>query len=351
MVDKIKVSLLGSTGMVGQKMVKMLSNHPYIELTKVSASPSKIGKKYKEAVKWIESEEIPENIADLPIVSTSPEDHKDVDVILSALPNELAEDVELKLVKEGKIVISNASPFRMDPAVPLINPEVNWEHLELLKYQKSNKNWNGLLVKNPNCTAAILSMPIKPLEKMLNIKGVYITTLQAVSGAGYNGLPFMAIDGNVIPWIKGEEEKIPREINKMLGKIENGTIKQNNLEIYPTTIRVPVKVGHMGVINIVTQDDKINEEEVKKLLKDFISLPQTKNLPTAPKRPIIVLEEEDRPQPLRDLQYYNGMAVSIGRIRAEKNLLRLIVLGDNLIRGAAGITILTLELMKELGYI
>jgi len=218
--DKIKVSLLGSTGMVGQKMVRMLSKHPYIELVKVSASPQKIGKKYKESVKWIEPGDIPENIAELPIVSTEYEDHKDVDVVLSALPNELAEDVELKLVKQGKIVVSNASPFRMDPDVPLINPEVNWEHLELLKYQKSNKNWNGLLVKNPNCTAATLSMPIKPLERLIKINAVYIATLQAVSGAGYSGLPFMAIDGNVVPWIKGEEEKIPKEINKMLGKFE-----------------------------------------------------------------------------------------------------------------------------------
>ncbi|MEM0363437.1 MAG: aspartate-semialdehyde dehydrogenase, partial [Sulfolobaceae archaeon] len=140
MVDKIKVSLLGSTGMVGQKMVRMLANHPYIELVKVSASPQKIGKKYKEIVKWIESGEIPENVADLRVVSTNPEDHKDVDVVLSALPNEIAEDIELKLVKEGKIVVSNASPFRMDNDVPLINPEINWDHLELLKYKKINKN-------------------------------------------------------------------------------------------------------------------------------------------------------------------------------------------------------------------
>ncbi|WP_338601509.1 aspartate-semialdehyde dehydrogenase [Sulfolobus tengchongensis] len=350
MVDKIKVSLLGSTGMVGQKMVKMLSKHPYIELVKVSASPQKIGKKYKDAVKWIEPEDIPENIADLPIVSTEYEDHKDVDVVLSALPNELAEDVELKLVKQGKIVVSNASPFRMDPDVPLINPEINWEHLELLKYQKLNKNWSGLLVKNPNCTAAILSMPIKPLENLIKVKAIYITTLQAVSGAGYSGLPFMAIEGNVIPWIKGEEDKIPKEINKMLGKLENSKIKHANLEIHPTTTRVPVKVGHMGVINIVT-DDNFDEKEVQKALEEFSELPQKKNLPTAPKKPIIVLKDEDRPQPVRDLQYYNGMSVAVGRIRREGNVLRLIALGDNLVRGAAGITILTLELMKELGYL
>ncbi|TRM74584.1 aspartate-semialdehyde dehydrogenase [Sulfolobus sp. E1] len=350
MVDKIRVSLLGSTGMVGQKMVRMLANHPYIELVKVSASPSKIGKKYREAVKWIEPDEIPEKVADLPMVSTDIEDHKDVDVVLSALPNELAEDVELKLVKEGKIVVSNASPFRMDPDVPLINPEINWDHLELLKRQKLNKNWKGLLIKNPNCTAAILSMPLKPLERLVKAKGIYVTTLQAVSGAGYSGLPFMAIEGNVIPWIKGEEDKIPREINKMLGKLINNSISQAGLQIYATTTRVPVKIGHMGVINIVTEG-KVNEEEIKKSLREFRSLPQEKNLPTAPKVPIMVLDEEDRPQPMRDLQYYNGMSVAVGRVRAEEGLLRLIVLGDNLVRGAAGITILTLEVMKELGYV
>jgi aspartate-semialdehyde dehydrogenase len=350
MVDKIKVSLLGSTGMVGQKMVRILSSHPYLELVKVSASPGKIGRKYKDAVKWIEPVDIPENVRDLPIVSTNYEDHKDVDVVLSALPNELAEGIELELVKQGKIVVSNASPFRMDPDVPLINPEVNWEHLELLKTQQQKKGWKGLLVKNPNCTAAIMSMPIKPLLDIAVKSKIVITTLQAVSGAGYNGLPFMAIEGNIIPYIKGEEDKIAKELTKLNGKLQDHQIIPAPLDSSVTSIRVPTRVGHMGVINLIT-NEKIDVDEVKKTLRNFRSLPQIKNLPTAPKTPIIIKDEEDRPQPLLDVGAENGMAVTVGRIRHEGNVLRLIVLGDNLVRGAAGITILTVEVMKELGYI
>ncbi|MCI2414935.1 MAG: aspartate-semialdehyde dehydrogenase [Candidatus Aramenus sp.] len=348
-MDKIRVSLLGSTGMVGQKMVKLLAPHPFLELTKVSASPSKIGRKYQEAVKWVEGGEIPESIRDLRIVSTNPEDHKDVDVVLSALPNELAEDVELKLVREGKVVVSNASPFRMDPEVPLINPEINWEHLELLKTQRSKRGWKGLLVKNPNCTASILSIPFKPILKSLNMGKVIITTLQAVSGAGYNGLSFMSIENNVIPYIKGEEEKIPKEMNKMLGSLKEDSIVPAGIDATITSTRVPTKVGHMGVVNVITEEGKV--EEIKKALSSFKSLPQERGLPTAPAKPIVLHEQEDRPQPEIDLKTGNGMEVHVGRFKFENGVLRFVVLGDNLVRGAAGITILTVELMRELGYI
>jgi aspartate-semialdehyde dehydrogenase len=350
-VDKLKVSLLGATGMVGQKMVKLLANHPQLELVKVSASPSKVGKKYREAVRWIEPGDVPEEVADLPVVSTNYEDHKDVDVVLSALPNEIAESIELELVRKGKVVISNASPFRMDPDVPLINPEVNWEHLELLKYQKQRKGWEGLLVKNPNCTAAIISLPIKPLLDIFRNKKVIITTLQSVSGAGYNGVPYMSIEGNVIPYIKGEEDKIAKELTKLTGRVEDGKIVHENIDSSVTSTRVPTRVGHMAVINVIAGDEKINLNEIKERLKNFKSLPQIKNLPTAPKRPIIVRDEEDRPQPILDVNNENGMAVTVGRLRHENGVLRMVVLGDNLVRGAAGITVLTLEVMKALGYV
>jgi aspartate-semialdehyde dehydrogenase (non-peptidoglycan organisms) len=348
-MDKLRVSLLGSTGMVGQKMVRLLSSHPFIELAKVSASPNKVGKKYKEAVKWIEEGEIPEAAQDLTVVSTSPEDHRDVDVVLSALPNELAEDVELKLVREGITVVSNSSPFRMDPEIPLINPEINWEHLRLLETQRQKRGWKGLMVKNPNCTAAILSMPLKPLLKY-GLNKLVITTLQAVSGAGYNGLPFMSIGNNVIPYIKGEEDKIPKESGKMLGELQGDKIAYVKLDALVTATRVPVKVGHMGVVTALF-NSPVNAEEVRKELMNFRAFPQDRNLPTAPKHPIRVLEGEDRPQPEIDVKAEGGMAVSVGRIRQEGDSIRFVVLGDNLVRGAAGITILTLEVMRELGYI
>jgi len=352
-MDKMKVSVLGATGLVGQKMIRLLSKHPYFEIHKVSASPSKKGMKYGEAVKWVESGEIPEEVKDLRLVTTEPIEHKDSDIILSALPNEIAESIEINLVKEGKVVISNASPYRMDEKVPLINPEVNWEHLELLKIQKEAKNWKGLLVKNPNCTAAIISLSLKPLYTYLKFDRIYITTLQSVSGAGYNGLSFMSMYDNVIPYIKGEEEKISRELNKMLGKIDNTryTLIHENTKYYVTATRVPIRVGHMAVIQISGIKDSIDVEEVKKRLRNFKSLPQEKELPTAPKTPIVVFDEDDRPQPSRDLSIENGMAVSVGRLKLQDDVLRYFVLGDNLIRGAAGITILTAELIKNLGYV
>jgi len=347
-VDKLRVSLLGSTGMVGQKMVRILSQHPYIELVKVSASDSKVGKRYEEAVKWIEPGDIPEQVKGMRLVSTKPDDHRDVDFVLSALPNDVAEGVEVKLVKEGVNVVSNASPFRMDPDVPLINPEVNWDHLEVLKRQRESRGWKGVLVKNPNCTAAILSMPLKPIQD-LRFGKIFIATLQSVSGAGYNGVPFMSIEGNVIPYIKGEEDKVPKEISKMTGEVRAGEIRPRQVEITATTTRVPVKVGHMGIIYAELQDE-IEVEEIKKRLASFRSLPQEKGLPTAPVKPIVVFDQQDRPQPLLDVGLGRGMTVSVGRISQERKVLRMVVLGDNLVRGAAGITILTLEVMKELGY-
>ncbi|BBD72673.1 hypothetical protein HS1genome_1062 [Sulfodiicoccus acidiphilus] len=206
-MDKLKVSLLGATGMVGQKMVRILSKHPYIELTKVSGSPPKVGKKYAESVKWVEPGEIPEEVAEMRMSSTDPNDHKDSDFVLSALPNEVAEEVELKMVKEGLKVVSNASPFRMDEDVPLINPELNWNHLELLKHQGKRKGWKGLMVKNPNCTSAIMAMAMKPVLDAVEHGRIHVTTLQSVSGAGYSGLSFMAMVDNVIPYIKGRKTR------------------------------------------------------------------------------------------------------------------------------------------------
>ncbi|EZQ06830.1 MULTISPECIES: aspartate-semialdehyde dehydrogenase [Acidianus] len=347
-MDRLKVSLLGSTGMVGQKMVRMLSSHPFLELVKISASPSKVGKTYEESVRWVEGGEIPESVREMKMVSTNPEDHKDVDVILSALPNELAEEIELNLVRSGKIVVSNASPYRMDPEIPLINPEVNWEHLELVKKQQEKRSWRGLLIKNPNCTASILSMPMKPLLSLVSSKKMIITTLQAVSGAGYNGLSFMAAVNNIIPYIKGEEDKIPKELRKMLGSLKGEVIEQAKVDARVTSVRVPVKVGHMGIINVITEE--VDIDEIKRKLQDFRSFPQERNLPTAPKRPIIVTKDESKPQPEFDLKG-NEMATFVGRISYENDVLRLVVLGDNLVRGAAGITILTVEVMRELGYV
>ncbi len=337
-MDKIKVSLLGSTGMVGQKMVKLLENHPYIDLVKVSASPSNTGKKYKDAVKWVEHGNMPEKFKDLKIVSTDPEDHKDVDYVLSALPSEIAESIELKLIKNKINVISNASPYRMDNKIPLINPELNYNHLNLIE------NMDTKFVKNPNCTSTIMSMPLAEILN-LDYKNINLVTLQAISGAGFTGLPYMSIDDNIIPYINGEEEKIPGEISKIFGYIDNNKIINKSLKMYVTSLRVPVKIGHMGIMNIQL-NEKIDVNNLKNRLKNFKPLKKFNNLYNAPENPIVMHEENNRPQNIMDT--YNGMEVHIGRIEYKDNNLRLIILGNNLVRGAAGITILTLETMKEM---
>ena len=337
-MDKIRVSLLGSTGMVGQKMIRLLANHPYIDLVKISASDSRTGKEYGKTVNWIEQGPIPETYRNMPLVSTDPEDHKDVDYVLSALPPEAAEGVELKLIKNGINVISNASPFRMSEDVPLINPELNFNHLTILEDKETK------YVKNPNCTSAIMAMPLAEILGM-DYRRISIVSMQAISGAGYSGLPYMSIDDNIVPYIHGEEEKIPAEISKMYGSVENRKIRSKKMRVNVTSVRVPVKVGHMGVINIEVDSDP-DLEKLKEKMNNFAPLKRFSGLYSAPAHPLVVHEEEDRPQ--NALDTYNGMEVHVGRISYRDGVLRMVVLGNNLVRGAAGITILTMETMKQM---
>lgn len=337
-MDKIRVSLLGATGMVGQKMIRILADHPYIDLVKISASATRAGKEYGKTVNWIEQGPIPERYRNMPLVSTSPEDHRDVDYVLSALPPEAAEGVEVKLIKSGINVISNASPFRMSEDVPLINPELNFNHLELMEGKETT------YVKNPNCTSAIMAMPLAEILGT-DYRRISIVSMQAISGAGYSGLPYMSIDDNIVPYIHGEEEKIPAEISKMYGSIENGKIKNRKMRINVTSVRVPVKVGHMGVINIET-DTEPDLEKLKQKMGSFAPLKRFSGLYSAPAHPLVVHEEEDRPQ--NALDTYSGMEVHVGRMSYRDGILRMVVLGNNLVRGAAGITVLTVETMKQM---
>ncbi|MEM0139170.1 MAG: aspartate-semialdehyde dehydrogenase [Ferroplasma sp.] len=337
-MDKIRVSLLGSTGIVGQKMIKILENHPYIELVKLSASDAKIGKKYRDAVHWLEPGGIPDKYGNMEMVSTAPNDHRDVDYVLSALTPESAEGIELKLIKNGINVISNASPYRMDSNIPLINPELNYDHLNILEGKDTS------FVKNPNCTSSIMAMPLKTILQF-NYKKISLVSMQAVSGAGFAGLSYMAIENNIIPYIHGEEEKIPAEISKMLGTVDRNRIINRNVNMSVTSVRVPVKIGHMGIMNIELED-KIDIEDLKQQFRNFKPLGRFTNLYNAPENPIVVHDEEDRPQ--NSIDTANGMEVHVGRFNYSNGNLRFIVLGNNLVRGAAGITVLTLETMKQM---
>lgn len=349
-MDKLKVAVLGATGMAGQWFASLLEDHPYFELVALGASRRSAGKRYKDAVKWIIPRPFPEKFSDIVVFDASnPESMEgEVDLVFSALPSEVAGEIELKYLKKGINVVSNASPYRLEPDVPLMNPEVNYEHLELLKYQK---RWGAKLVKNPNCTTAVLTMPLRPIMDEFGIDDITVTTMQAISGAGFTGLTAYAIVDNLIPYIAKEEYKVKVESAKILGKLKEGKIEASQFGVEVTATRVPVLDAHTEVLYIKTKRS-VDVHLVKDVLKNFKSRPQELNLPTAPRHPIVVREEPDRPQPRLDRMEGNGMSVVAGRIELlESGRIRMVIVGHNLLRGASGVSLLTAELMLREGYI
>lgn len=346
------VAVLGATGIVGQRYISFLSKHPWFNLVHVAASDKKVGMKYGSAVSWFIEDPMPSDVADLRISRAVPQDFKDVDIVFSALPTEVAKDIEIRFVKEGFSVFSDTSPYRMEPIIPLVIPEVNSAHLELLKILPNKLG--GILVKSPNCTSNILSLSLKPLiDVVQKIKLVNVVSLQAISGAGYTGLYSMSIHDNVIPYIKSEEEKLTTEPRKILGKIDNEKIIPRDIWIEATTTRVPVIDGHTVVVHVLVEEDT-NFDTITKSYEEFSSIPQKLKLPTAPKKPIILRKENDRPQPRLDRNAERGMAVSVGRLRlykiGETNMIKYVATGHNTIRGASGNTILNAELAVALGF-
>ncbi|NPA85232.1 MAG: aspartate-semialdehyde dehydrogenase [Crenarchaeota archaeon] len=348
-MDKLRVAVLGATGMAGQWFASLLEEHPYFELVALGASKRSAGKRYREAVKWIIPRPFPEKFGDLVVFDASdPESLPEkVDFVFSALPSEVAGEIELKYLKKGIDVISNASPFRLEPDVPLMNPEINADHLELLKNQK---RWGAKLVKNPNCTTAVLTLPLKPILDEFGIEDISVVTMQAISGAGFAGLTAYSIVDNLIPYISKEEYKVKVESKKMLGALRNGQIVPADFIIEATTTRVPVLDGHTEVVYVKTER-ATDAEAVKDALNSFKGEPQLLSLPTAPERPVIVREEPDRPQPRLDRMNGNGMSVTVGRIEVmDTKRIRMVLVGHNLLRGASGVSLLTAELMYKKGY-
>lgn len=347
---KKKVAILASTGMVGRRYVSILSSHPYFEISCVAGHES-TGKRYGDIVK---DEGL--NIgyaADLLIKPTKPE-AIDADLIFSPLPTEAARRIEPLFAKAGFNVITDASAHRMESDVPLIIPEVNPEHLRLIDYQKAKRKWDGAIVATPNCTATALALVLKPIHELLHVRKVIVSTMQAVSGAGYPGVPSLDIIDNVIPYIENEEEKVQSEPLKILGTIKSNKIEDADIEINAMCHRVPTTDGHMESIYLETESEA-DPEKVTKALDEFIGLPQRLNLPSAPKKPIIVMQDKDRPQ-VRIDRYAGtipGMSVVVGRVRKGRsnNSIMLTMLSHNTIRGAAGSTVLTAELMLNQGYL
>lgn len=346
----VNVGILGATGMVGQRFIELLKDHPDFEITALTASKRSAGKKYEDAVTWYLDTKMPETARDIIVVDTDPSEVRDVDIVFSALPASIALNVEPKFAEAGMTVASNAAAMRMEPDVPLVIPEVNPEHLELIEIQQKNRGWDGFIVTNPNCSTIALTMTLKPLYDEFNIERVYVSTMQAVSGAGYNGVPSMAIVDNLVPFIGEEEEKMETETLELLGDLEDGVLNPASFGISASCHRIAVLDGHTEAVFIEMSED-FAIEEVLESFKDFRGLPQKLDLFSAPSAPLIVREEDNRPQPRMDRMAERGMAVSVGRIRKDESIphsLKYVLVGHNTIRGAAGASILNAELIKEI---
>ena len=345
MRGKLPVAVVGATGIVGQYFMWLLDNHPYFITKKIAASNEKAGKKYGEALKgWVPPIRLPEQKYDMTL--TTIEDilnDDEIRIVFSALPKNVAIEIEPVLAKKGKIVVSNASFMRMDETTPLINGEVNFSHLRIVEEQKKKYGWGGAIIKNPNCTTAILTLTLKPLLEEFGIEKLYLTTLQSLSGAGMRGYYVLEMNGNVIPFIPNEEEKIERETAKILGKIEGKSIREEKIKMKITTTRVPVEVGHTEILYVVFKEKPGGEEEIVGVLSSWRGEGKGLSLHSLPERPIIVYDSEDRPQPKIDSLLYRGLSVGVGRIKIMDDTTRLVIVGNNLSRGAAGAAILIAE--------
>jgi aspartate-semialdehyde dehydrogenase len=347
MPNKIKVGVLGATGAVGQKFVTLLEDHPWFELTELAASDRSAGKSYKEAAVWRQYKPIPERLKATKVKPCEPT--LDCRVVFSGLDSSVAGEVEESFARAGYIVLSNSKNHRMDADVPLLVPEINPEHLDLIKVQRKRRGWTGAIVTNPNCSTIGLVMALAPIHRALGVKRVIVATMQALSGAGYPGHSAIDMLGNVIPFIGGEEDKVETEPLKIMGTLDGDEIRFADCRISAHTNRVFVEDGHMECVSLELET-KATPDEVARALARFSSLPQELKLPTAPERPVIVTDERDRPQPRFDRDAGNGMSAVVGRIRECPVFdIRLVVLSHNTIRGAAGAAILNAELMSAQG--
>lgn len=345
-MQKIPVGILGATGMVGQRFVELLVNHPWFQVVALAASEKSRGKKYAQAVRWLMPTPLPQEIGNMIVQSCDP--NLPCQVVFSGLDSDVAGEIEENFAKAGYIVISNSRNHRMDPEVPLLIPEVNGQHLELVKSQRFSK---GMIVTNPNCTAIGLTIALKPLDDLWGIEKAHIVSLQAVSGAGYPGVPSLDIFDNVIPFIADEEQKVETEPLKILGKLQNGKIESHEMVVSAQCNRVAVMDGHI-VCASVKLKNKATKEEIIEAWKNFSGEPQSLKLPMAPDHPIYYQQDERHPQPKLHRHLDKGMAVSVGRLQPCPLLdWKFVVLSHNTIRGAAGGAILIAELMLRKGFI
>jgi aspartate-semialdehyde dehydrogenase len=346
--NRVRVGILGATGMVGQRFVQMLEHHPEFVITALAASDRSQGKTYGEACTWRLVGDIPAFVRDM--VVQPPQPPLDCDVVVSSLPSEVARGSEEAFARAGYPVISNASSFRMDPDVPLLIPEINSDHLQVLERQKRERGFSsGYIVTNPNCSTIIMALALAPLHARFGIEAVIGTTLQAVSGAGYPGVPSLDVVDNVLPFIDGEEKKMETETRKIMGRLGNNAFENAPFAVSAQCHRVNVADGHLVAVRVKLAR-RASMEEVSEALASYRSVPQELKLHTAPERPVLVRTENDRPQPRMDRDAGGGMSVTVGRLFPDNVLdYRFVVLGHNTIRGAAGAAILNAELLCARG--
>jgi aspartate-semialdehyde dehydrogenase len=346
MGKRIEVGVLGATGMVGQQFINQLAGHPWFELTWLAASERSEGKRYSDAASWRLETLIPDGVAERTVEACAP--GKGPRLVFSALDASVAGELEQAFADAGHVVLSNARNHRMNPVVPLLVPEVNADHLGLLRVQARQRGGKGAIVTNPNCSTIVLSMALAPL-RAFGLRACLVSTMQAVSGAGYPGVPSLDILGNVIPFISGEEEKMETETRKILGTLAGAEVEPHPVRVSAHTNRVPVVDGHTETVSVALEQ-KPSLEALRAAIDGFAGEPQRLGLPSAPERPLLYLDQPNRPQPRFDAGRGRGMTVSVGRLRPCGVLdWKFVALGHNTVRGAAGASVLNAELMQAQG--
>ncbi|MEF8775238.1 MAG: aspartate-semialdehyde dehydrogenase [Haloarculaceae archaeon] len=343
----VRAGILGATGAVGQRLIQLLDPHPAFEIAALTASESSAGRSYREAAKWRIDVPIPDDIGEMTVGETDPaEVPEDVDLVFSSLPSSVGEAVEPSFCEAGYVVSSNSSNGRRDDDVPLIVPEVNHDHLDLLEVQRDRRGWDGALLKNPNCSTITMIPPLAAIDDALGLDRVTVATLQAVSGAGYSGVTSMEIIDNALPHIGGEEEKMEIESRKLLGDFDGAEVHWHDARVDASCNRIPTIDGHLENV----WADTVEEASVPDVVEAMESYPSL-DLPTSPSDLIHVFEDSDRPQPRLDRGRENGMAVSAGGVRETEGGVQFNCLAHNTMRGAAGASVLNGELLADRGYL
>jgi aspartate-semialdehyde dehydrogenase len=346
---RIPVAVLGATGAVGQNFIRLLEGHPWFELAELAASERSAGRPYEEAARWIGGAPMPREVIGRQVRVCDPAAVR-APIVFSALDANVAGEVELAFAKAGRLVLSNAKNYRMDADVPLVIPEVNADHLRLLDVQRANRGWAGGIVTNANCAAIVAVMALAPLHEAFGIRRLFIATMQAVSGAGYPGVPSLDILGNVIPYISGEEAKIETEIQKMLGRAGAAEVEHAPIAISAHANRVAVENGHTVNLSVDFERAGVTPEQALAVLRAWRGHPSSLGLPSSPERALVVTDAPDRPQPRRDVDAGRGMTVTVGRVRRDPLFaVKMTAMGHNTVRGAAGASILNAELLVATG--